>query len=266
MKKIAWMTDIHLNFLQRPEVVKFCRDVAETNPDAVLLGGDIGDARTIETYIEIFRDALQCPVYFVLGNHDFYHGAIAEVRERIKKLSAGSGRLHWLPDAGIVPLTAKTCLLGCESWADGRFGDYAHSQVMLNDYFLIDELTRLDSGERLKRLNHLADVVAVGLEEILPEALDRFQTVILLTHVPPFMEACRYRGQNTGAEWLPHFSCKAAGEVIMKQMSKYPNREMLVLCGHTHDAFQIRIRTKVEVRVGGAFYGVPRIQEFLRIS
>jgi hypothetical protein len=38
-----------------------------------------------------------------------------------------------------VPLTAKTCLSGCESWADGRFGDYAHSQVMLNDYFLIDD-------------------------------------------------------------------------------------------------------------------------------
>jgi predicted MPP superfamily phosphohydrolase len=97
MKKIAWMTDIHLNFLQRPEVVKFCRDVAETNPDAVLPGGDIGDARTIETCIEILRGALQCPVYFVLGNRDFYHGAIAEVRGRIKMHSAGSGTLYWHP-------------------------------------------------------------------------------------------------------------------------------------------------------------------------
>ena len=90
------MTDIHLNFLRRPEVVKFCRDIAEINPDAALLGGDIGDARTIKTYIDIFQVVLECPIYFVLGNHDFYHGAIAEVREQIKEFSAGSKLLHWL--------------------------------------------------------------------------------------------------------------------------------------------------------------------------
>ena len=265
MQKIAWMTDIHLNFLKRPEVVAFCRDVAGMNPDAVLLGGDIGDARTIKTYLEIFQDVLDCPIYFLLGNHDFYHGSIAEVREQIKKLSTGSRLLHWLPEVGIVPLAEKTCLLGCESWADGRLGDYAKSKVMLNDYFLIDELTGLDSRDRLKRLKSLADDAAAGLSEILPKALDRFQTVILLTHVPPFTEACRYQGQKTSAEWLPHFSCKAAGDVIMKHMSNYPNREMLVLCGHTHDAFQIRIRTNVEVRVGGAVYGMPRIQGLLNM-
>ena len=41
-RNIAWMTDIHLNFLQRPDILKFCRKVAQRNPDAVLLGGDIG--------------------------------------------------------------------------------------------------------------------------------------------------------------------------------------------------------------------------------
>jgi hypothetical protein len=235
-------------------------------PDAVLLGGDIGDARTIKTYLEIFQDVLNCPIYFLLGNHDFYHGLITEVREQIKTLSTGSRLLHWLPEAGIVPLADKTCLLGCESWADGRLGDYAKSKVMLNDYFLIDELTGLDSRERLKMLKSLADDAVAGLSEILPEALDRFQTVVLLTRVPPFMEACRYQGRETGSEWLPHFSCKAAGDVISKHMFNYPDRKMLVLCGHTHDAFQIRIWPNVEVRVGGAVYGTPCIQELLRLK
>ncbi len=266
MKRIAWFTDIHLNFLKLKEVEAFCCGIAEQSPDAVLLGGDIGDSRTIKTYLEMFEAALDCPIYFFLGSHDFYHHAIAGVRRQIKKLSDGSRLLHWLPEAGIVALTEKTCLLGCESWADGRLGDYVKSKVMLNDYLLIDELTGLTADDLRYRLQSLADTAAAGLEDLLPKALDRFQNVILLTHVPPFGEACRYQGRPTGEEWLPHFSCKAAGDVIANQMSKCPDREMIVLCGHTHDAFQTRVRKNVEVRVGGVIYGLPRIQMFLNVE
>ena len=108
MRSIAWMTDIHLNFLQRPDILKFCRQVAQRNPDAVLLGGDIGDARTITNHLGIFQDILKCPIYFILGNHDFYHGSVVQVREQMKRLSSGSQALHWRPEAGIVALTEKT--------------------------------------------------------------------------------------------------------------------------------------------------------------
>lgn len=265
MQRIVWMTDIHLNFLQRPDILALCRQVAQMNPDAVLLSGDIGDARTIEGHLETFENLLACPIYFVLGNHDFYHGSIAEVRGRIKSFTAGSRRLHWLPEAGIVALTEKTCLVGCESWADGRWGDYAGSRVMLNDYFLIEELTGLRSSERLEKIQELAGKAAAGMEALLHKALARFEMVVLLTHVPPFREACRYQGRITQPEWLPHFSCRAVGEVIIAQMSRYRNRKMLVLCGHTHEAVRSRILKNVEVRVGGAVYGAPCIQEIFRI-
>lgn len=72
-------------------------------------------------------------------------------------------------------------------------------------------------------------------------------------------------GSPLGEEWLPHFSCKSVVDVITSRMSKYPTREMTVLCGQTLYAFQDRIRENVEVRVGGAVYGMPRIQELLRV-
>jgi Icc protein len=84
MKRIAWLTDIHLDFLSPQKVKAFCRNIVEHNPEAVLIGGDIGDARTIKVYLRILEDELCRPIYFVLGNHDYYRGSIAGVRTAIK--------------------------------------------------------------------------------------------------------------------------------------------------------------------------------------
>ena len=48
-------------------------------------------------------------------------------------------KLHWMPDAGVVPFTESACLIGHDGWGDGRLGNYHGSDVMLNDFGLIDE-------------------------------------------------------------------------------------------------------------------------------
>jgi Icc protein len=266
MKQIAWITDIHLNFLKLPEVEVFYQKIAEREPCALLVGGDIGDANSIKTYLQIFEDRFCCPIYFVLGNHDFYHGSIKGVRLEMEKFSIHTHRLHWLPSAGIVPLSKKTCLIGCESWADGRLGNYKQSRVMLNDYLLIKELNGLDPDTRLDKLKSLADKAAVELGELLPQALDCFEYVIILTHVPPFRDACCYEGKISGDDWLPHFSCKSVGDVLLKIMPSYSDRSVTVLCGHTHDAGQIKILPNLHVRIGGAEYGNPCLQDMLEVK
>jgi hypothetical protein len=90
--------------------------------------------------------AHRVPIYFVLGNHDFYHGSIAAVRQAVARQSAASRWLHWLPISGVVPLTATTALVGHDSWADGRLGDFLGSEVLLNDYVLIAELRARQIG------------------------------------------------------------------------------------------------------------------------
>ena len=93
MKRIAWLTDIHLDFLHPAKVKAFCRSIAECNPDAVL----IGCARTIKVYLRILEDKLCRTIYFVLGNHDYYRGSIAGRRTAIKEFCVRSDWLHWLP-------------------------------------------------------------------------------------------------------------------------------------------------------------------------
>ncbi|MGH9856015.1 MAG: metallophosphoesterase, partial [Blastocatellia bacterium] len=144
MKHLVWVTDIHLNFVSTAEVETFCHRILSERPDAVLVGGDIGEAHNVAAYLQILADKLKRPIYFVLGNHDFYFGSIARVRDAAAELTRQSEWLRYLPYCGVVELTETTCLIGHDAWGDGRIGDYAGSSVMLNDYLLIEELKGLD--------------------------------------------------------------------------------------------------------------------------
>ncbi len=266
--KLAWLTDIHLNFLGPPVLEAFLESLAETEADAFLIGGDIGEAPNVSLYLNALNTALQRPIYFVLGNHDFYRGSIAGVRKKARDLCAALPNLHWLPDAGVVPLTADTCLVGQDGWGDGRLGDYHGSDVMLNDWGLIEEFGGFDENleKRLAKLNALGDEAAAHFRFVLPEALNGFRHVVVLTHVPPFRESCWHEGRLSDANWLPHFTCKAVGDVLAEAMAAAPDRQMTVLCGHTHGGGEAQIMQNLRVLTGSAEYGRPEIQKVLEVG
>ena len=60
MKKIAWITDPHLNFLSWDELREQCSDLKDLEPDVLLIGGDIAEAPTLEEELRRF-DTLPFP-------------------------------------------------------------------------------------------------------------------------------------------------------------------------------------------------------------
>lgn len=264
MKNIAWLTDIHLNFLDYSGVTNFCEGITAMDPDAVLITGDIGDADSIRGHLSIIENIIKRPIYFVLGNHDFYSGSIRNVRSNINDLVKNSKWLHWMDIEGVIKLSDTTCIVGHSGWADGRFGNTS-SRINLNDYFFINEFIGLGLNERFMKLNQIGDEAAAYVKHILPEALDNFKFILFITHVPPFKEACWYRGSISDDDWLPHFSCKSMGDVLFEAMQKYPDRRMTVLCGHTHSSGEAQILPNLLVKTGKAKYGVPEIQELIEI-
>lgn len=139
--RLAWLTDIHLNFLTPEARQGFLNHVAE-QCDAVVISGDIGESPDITYLLGEMEAAFQKPIYFVLGNHDFYKGSIARTRDRVGKLARQSDHLVYLSQEGVVQLTPNTAMVGHDGWADARLGDIGRSDVLLNDYFLIEELSR----------------------------------------------------------------------------------------------------------------------------
>jgi 3',5'-cyclic-AMP phosphodiesterase len=266
MPRLAWATDVHFEFASVDDIVAFCQRVIDAAPDALLLAGDIGQAPTVERYLRALDRALAMPVYFVLGNHDYYQGSIREVRAAMPALVAGAAHLTWMPATGVVPIGTETALIGHDGWADGRCGDFTSSRVSLNDYRLIRELTDLTTDERLAVLHGLGDEAAAHFRRVLPAALERHRFVVALTHVPPFPEATWYRGRISGPDWLPHFCARAVGEAMTEIMDAHPDQELLVLCGHTHGGGGVQIRPNLRVVVGTAEYGSPALQDVIEVG
>ncbi len=208
MKRYAWLTDIHLEFLVDKETATFVKDLAAQELEGLFITGDISTATQIEAHLQLFENLYQSPVYFVLGNHDYYGGSLEIVRKVVEEICSKSKWLHWLPASGVVRLNKDTCLIGHDGWADGRFGDYtpqggteksATSKVLLNDYSKSHNFVR-------------------------------------------------------------------AGDVLTKSMATCLDKQMTVLCGHTHSSGMCRILPNLEVKTGGAKYGSPIIQEVLSVD
>jgi 3',5'-cyclic AMP phosphodiesterase CpdA len=277
MKRLAWLTDIHLNFVTSEGLAALVRDVHEARPDAVLVGGDIGEADSFAGFLGRLAELLDVSIYFVLGNHDYYRGSIAEIRRIAMSLSRGSQRLTWLSAVGVVRLTNRSVFIGHGGWGDGRNGDFLQSNVVLSDYGLIRELREAHGAEvsqpesvltakLLERLHELGDEAADHFRTVLPQALETGGNVLVLTHVPPFRDACWHEGRLSDGNWSPHFTCQAVGDVLLEFMQRHPDRKMTVLCGHTHSSGHVRILDNLEVFTGDARYGQPMVQQTLEVE
>jgi predicted phosphohydrolase len=258
--RAAWATDVHLEFVEDAPRDEFIAALKHTGADCVLLTGDIGQAHSTREHLEHIAATLDRPVYFVLGNHDYYGGSIASVRDATERCCRATAHLHWLNSVGVIGFSSHTALVGHDGWADGRLGDYAGSDIELNDYYVIDDFKGREGPERLEVLQRLGDEAARHFRRVLPEALARHRSVVALTHVPPFREACWYRSANSSDNGLPHFASKAVGDAMIEAMRAHPDRELLVLCGHTHDAGEAEILPNLRVLTGGARYGAPVVQ------
>jgi predicted MPP superfamily phosphohydrolase len=263
MKRIVWLTDVHFNFVPRDEVVQFLLQVAKHNPDAVLITGDIAESTDVCDYLQQMAKAWDCPIYFVLGNHDYYYGSIRQVREQVNELCRHHANMHYLTEQSAVQLAPGVGLLGHDGWADARYGDYLRSYVMMHDYRLIEELAGLDKLARWEVLHQLGDAAAAATRPRLQVALEQFDQVYLITHVPPLLEACWHEGRLSDEQWSPHFTCRAMGEMILDTMSQHASKQLTVLCGHTHGSGEAKPLENVVIHTGGAEYGRPEIVRFI---
>lgn len=274
--RLAWATDIHLDFLDDDAVRRFAAALAAPRADALLLSGDLSHAESLEHHLRLLAQGVPGPIYYVLGNHDYYGSSIAAVRQAVRDLGARRPRLRWLPAAGVVRLTEETALVGVDGWADARLGGPDTTRVVLNDFFHIEELAAeidprarahpplfrgTDRGRLHAVLRARGDAEAAALRPVLAEALAGYPRVVVVTHVPPFAAACWHEGRTSDDEWLPYFTCAAVGDVLRELAAAAPGREITVLCGHTHGAGEAQILPNLRVLTGAAEYRRPALQD-----
>jgi len=263
--RATWLTDIHLNFLRPAALQRFYDAVRAEQPTILLVTGDIAESDSLVRFLDELGAI--APVYFVLGNHDYYRSSITTVRGAMQRLD---DRATWLPAQDPLRITPRVVMLGVDGWGDARCGDL-DSKVQLSDWDLIDDFkrTRGDRGARADILKRLGANEARALRDLLARAPDSPE-LLVLTHVPPFPEACIYDGAQSEPGYLPWFTCIATGEVLRAHAEAHPGTKITVLCGHSHGAGTFAAAPNLEVRTGGwppgvEQYGNPIVQATLEL-
>lgn len=271
--RLAWMTDIHLdmagdlntrlNFLSKS--VEGC--------DAVLLTGDISVSNFLISHLSMIESALEKPVYFVLGNHDYYGSNFSTVRRNVMNFCNSSSYLRYMNSVQYIKLDDRKYLIGHDGWYDAQNGDPHGNSILMNDWIqisnfnsalrnsfgghgLINKNVIIDLSRRLAQesANHIAN----GIKAVIKDS----DHIVVMTHVPPFKEsfnASENHRQVSSWEIIPWYTSKIMGDTLLAAAKTYPHVKFTVLSGHLHSHYDQDLLNNLNVKVGRAIYGNPQL-------
>lgn len=266
IKSLAWATDLHFEFCSVLEIVYLAQHLESHRAEAVLITGDIANARGLAQALGILARTTHKPIYFTGGNHDRYGGDFKSVELIIKEASQLFPNLIRLTGAEIIPLSERTALIGVDGWACGTSGHGRHTTVRLNDDTQIGDLKILPADEdRFDFMFAKAKAYTEVLQPTLQAALEQFETVLVGTHVPPFAEACWHEGKISGPDFLPFFSSPVMGRMIRGVAANHSTKTIQIYTGHTHSSGFFE-SGNIKCWTGSARYGYPAIQAVIEVA
>jgi predicted MPP superfamily phosphohydrolase len=271
---IIWSTDLHLNFLTNKitglnSATRFAKNIAQENPlaDAWIITGDISDANYLIQNLEQLVKGFQKPIYFVFGNHDFYHSSFYDVDKKITQLTKNEPLLHWL-DKEVINYNSNITIIGTTGWYDARTGN-TNTSFQLNDFRLIQELKPgfLNRDLLINLIREKADNYNKRFIKYLHEAYTlNSNTIIIATHVPPYIENYLFKGKIGNRDGAPWFVNTDLGFKLDIEAQEHKDKNFIVLCGHSHVSCICNRFDNLIVYTGGAIYEHPDIAGHINID
>jgi len=269
MAMYGWASDVHLDFLRGDsrQLVAFAESLVANDPTGIFLTGDVSNSKELVFHLSAIERVVQRPVYFVLGNHDFYSNSIEEVRKQVNEVSNVSSYLKHVMTIPYVALTPQTALVGADGWYDAYNGDWRLSSFEMNDWRAIAEFYHVRGSKQsiVNEARRLSLESATHVHDSIKKAVKYHKNVIVLTHVPPFKESHIYEGRVSDDGAQPWFTSQLMGNVLLDAAKAFPAHSFKVLCGHTHGEFHGAFANNLEVHVAGAEYGKPRLQGLVEV-
>ena len=204
--KIRVLSDLHLEFMTKPDAAAFVEKLALPGScDVLVLAGDVSNASGIGAALRLFSGSI--PIVYVVGNHEFYGSSPEQVQALL------SATPEWLEcDSRNM---GERRFLGCSLWFPSpRRGD----KSCLNDFRLIRDF------EPWVYIRNRASVAWLR-ESVRPG------DVVVTHHLPtPSSIHPRYAGNA-----LNEFFMTDLHDLIVKR------EPALWIHGHTHDSFDYKI-------------------------
>lgn len=281
MGKYAWCTDVHLDFLQGSDdkLVKFANELIVGDPTGIFMTGDISVAPSLVYHLSVIERVVQRPIYFVLGNHDYYGNSTEAVRKTMREVSNMSQYLKYMPVTPYVPLTQTTAVVGHDGWYDALLGDWQNSTFAMTDWMSIHDFlpasggklgmqtgAGFNKGSIVAQARKMAHEGVLHVQNGIKKAVRFHKQIVVLTHFPPFAESHIFQGKVGDANAMPWFTSKLMGDMLLDAARSFPNTGFIVLAGHTHGEYHGNVLKNLAVHVGGAEYGQPKLQNLIDVA
>lgn len=265
--KYLWYTDTHFDKVMPWTLFRFLRHVRKEGPKGIFLTGDISNGFMTGLHLRMLARVAKCPLYFVLGNHDYHFSNIEKRHQQIKELCRKHPNLVWMTDSDVIALNPEVAVIGTEGWYDAQLGNPNYLKATI-DWFLTQDFRVLpDHPARIAKFRELADQSCNILADKLEKALAQdYKTIYILTHFPPWKEATRDEGTLLEKYYLPYNVNLRLGQTIEKIMAERKKRNVIVLAGHTHTDCWIHVSRNIECKVNQAkYYDSVRNEEHIFI-
>jgi 3',5'-cyclic-AMP phosphodiesterase len=259
VNELVWLSDLHADGLQS-DFSAHVEGLRQQAPEGILITGDISNATQLEEHLMILAK-LSCPIFFVLGNHDFWNGSFAGVTSLVRSVCSRNSNLFFLERHGLVPLGEGVVMMGCQGWGDGRAGLGEKSPVTSRDRDSIKDFANKPRERYFEQLRSLGQASVAGLPKQARSAFERADHLILATHVPPFVPSALRT-----PEQLPYYVNMALGRRILGIARRFPGKRISVYCGHTHRSCTYQPLPNVIVRVAEATNGIFQIAGRIRLN
>lgn len=257
--KLGVTGDLHLGYVTTTDAFRV-RSVAQKlteGLDALVVCGDISTGDSLKFHLDNIHKGANCPIYFVLGNHDRWitpYATADNVARNYPGYLAGK----------IQTLTPTVCLAGVNGWFDARVGNLRHLYGT-NDLIRIPELQKelYVEGVLLDTLRNWADSEALDLKTLLltnAELYDTVKRVIVVTHYPP------WHNEWDDPIFYPWSVSSVMGEALEEVAEAWPDVQFDVLAGHTHHYWEHQVRDNLTLTTGKAEYGQPAVQQIIKLT
>lgn len=268
MKRFAWCTDLHLNMLQEPAIVKFAESIRDQNLDGTLITGDISTSRDFVYHLSVLEAVTQKPVYFVLGNHDYWGSSTEQVQKQANELSSLSTFVKWAASTPYITLTPTTALVGHDGWYDALvcppdfsvgLNDWTNIRDFVGDVPDLRKVVNFNKDTVISVSRALAHKATLSVMQAIKAATRYSNRIIVLTHVPPV--PC-HEYDDAGLSW---FLSKMMGDMLLQAAKAYPNVHFTVLAGHTHKRGMNQMDKNMACYTGQAEYGKPIVEKIIEV-
>jgi predicted phosphohydrolase len=257
----AWLTDPHFNFLEESKVIDFLLKLSKLNIDGLFITGDISTGPEIYRHLQLVEKLLQKPVYFILGNHDYYRSSFDKIDRLMEKIKKETSNLHYMTHSEPIKLAPGVGLIGQDGWYDSYWREPLTSLVFVWDWFFITDFRICFSNkERLELSRERAFENALQAEISLKKALKSYDTVYFLTHFPPWPDFDRWC-QLFEKFWMPYNYSKIMASTLQDVMAQHPTKKLIVLAGHSHDRKVKQIAPNIILKTAEAGHGKCQLGE-----